>query len=99
MKRVFVTAFVVVGAVGAGIFAAGGGGDSNADGKTYWVQLDNAFGLVEGADLKVGGVKAGKIAGFEVDRTARKAKVRSRSPSRASTRSAPTSSASPSRSR
>jgi ABC-type transporter Mla subunit MlaD len=75
MRRVFVTAIVVVGAVGAAILAAGGGGD-DGKGKTYWVQLDNAFGLVEGADLKVGGVKAGKIAGFEVDRKARKAKVK-----------------------
>jgi ABC-type transporter Mla subunit MlaD len=75
MRRIFITALVIVGAAGAAFLAVGGGGD-NADGKTYWVQLDNAFGLVEGADLKVGGVKAGKIAGFGVDEKARKAKVK-----------------------
>jgi ABC-type transporter Mla subunit MlaD len=76
VKRIFLTAFVVVAAVGGAVLAGGVGGGDSADGKTYWIQLDNAFGLVEGADLKVGGVKAGKIAGFEVDRRARKAKVK-----------------------
>ncbi len=27
--------------------------------KTYEIEFDNAFGLVEGGDLKIGGVKAG----------------------------------------
>jgi phospholipid/cholesterol/gamma-HCH transport system substrate-binding protein len=75
MRRIFVTAFVIVAAAGGAILAAGSRSD-NADGKTYWVQLDNAFGLVKGADLKVGGVKAGRIAGFAIDRRARKAKVK-----------------------
>ena len=52
----------------AGVFvAAGAGGGSNAL-KTYEIELDNAFGLVEGGDLKVGGVKAGQTTGFEITR-------------------------------
>ena len=37
------------------------GADSGGDGarKTYEIEFDSAFGLVEGGDLKIGGVKAG----------------------------------------
>ena len=34
--------------------------------KTYEIELDNGFGLVEGGDLKVGGVKAGQTTGFRL---------------------------------
>jgi ABC-type transporter Mla subunit MlaD len=34
--------------------------------KTYEIELDNGFGLVEGGDLKIGGVKAGQTSGFEL---------------------------------
>ena len=33
---------------------------------TYKIVFDNAFGLVEGGDFRVGGVKAGKTTKFEV---------------------------------
>jgi ABC-type transporter Mla subunit MlaD len=36
-------------------------------GKRYTVELDNAFGIVEGADLKIAGVRAGKITGMRVE--------------------------------
>ena len=47
--------------------ASGAGGGSGAL-KTYEIELDNAFGLVEGGDLKIGGVKAGQTTGFEITR-------------------------------
>ena len=37
--------------------------------KTYEIEFDNGFGLVEGGDLKIGGVKAGKTTGFELTDT------------------------------
>jgi ABC-type transporter Mla subunit MlaD len=43
----------------------GAGGDS-AEGKRYDVVFDNAFGLVEGGDVKIGGVHAGRTVGFHL---------------------------------
>jgi virulence factor Mce-like protein len=44
---------------------AGGGGEGTT-GKRYDVVLDNAFGLTEGGELKVGGVTAGAIRDFKL---------------------------------
>ena len=51
---------IVLGACGA----TGAGGGS----PTYWVELDNAFGLVPGGDMKVAGVRAGSIEAIDLDR-------------------------------
>jgi virulence factor Mce-like protein len=48
-----------------------GGGDKN----TYWVELDNAFGLIQGGDLKVAGVRAGQITHIKLDRRTKHALV------------------------
>jgi virulence factor Mce-like protein len=53
-------------ALGAGA-GAGGGGDRGG-GSSYWVELDNAFGLVQGGDMKVAGVRAGTITAIDLDR-------------------------------
>ena len=45
------------------------GASSEAEGKKYWVEFDNAFGLVEGGDLKIGGVRAGTVNKFELTDT------------------------------
>jgi virulence factor Mce-like protein len=58
---------LVVVAAAAGLFVALGGA-SDERGKRYWVELDNAFGLTEGADVKVAGVRAGKVKRFKLDR-------------------------------
>jgi virulence factor Mce-like protein len=50
-------------------------GSSSASGQTYWVELDNAFGLVAGADVKMAGVRAGKIEAFKLDRRTYRAQV------------------------
>jgi ABC-type transporter Mla subunit MlaD len=51
----------------------GAGGKSGA--ADYKIELDNAFGLVQGADLKVAGVRAGKIKDMKVDLKTKKALV------------------------
>ena len=58
------------------VFAVMAGGASEPDpGAEYFVELDNAFGLVEGADLKVAGVRAGKITRLKLDRKTKRAIV------------------------
>jgi virulence factor Mce-like protein len=58
---------VVLGAVAAAIVLTGA--SDEATGKRYWVEFDNAFGLVEGGDLKIGGVRAGTVNTFELTDT------------------------------
>ena len=52
-------------AIAGGVFVSTGA-DEDAQGKRYKVILDNAFGLTEGGELKVGGVTAGAIRTFEL---------------------------------
>jgi virulence factor Mce-like protein len=59
---------LVLGAGAAFVLLASGSSNSSV-GRTYKVQLDNAFGLVSGADLKVDGVRAGQITSFDLDKT------------------------------
>jgi virulence factor Mce-like protein len=42
---------------------------------TFKVELDNAFGLIEGGDFKVAGVRAGKIKSLDVDMKTKRAIV------------------------
>jgi ABC-type transporter Mla subunit MlaD len=65
MRRVLGIGAVLAAATVVVILASGAG---SASGQTYWVELDNAFGLVTGADVKVAGVRAGKIQAFKLDR-------------------------------
>jgi ABC-type transporter Mla subunit MlaD len=57
----------VIGAAGLALVVTGAGGGSQ--GTRYDVVFDNAFGLVKGGDLKVGGVKAGVIRDFRLTNT------------------------------
>src|SRR5581483_1837442 len=67
MKRILASALVLL-AAGAFLVLTGGAsnGSGNAEG-TYTIQLDNAFGLVTGADFKVAGVRAGTIKSIDLD--------------------------------
>ena len=56
MKRVLLTLLVVTG-LGVGWIVVTGAGENPDKGK-YWVQFDNAFGLIQGGDLKVAGARA-----------------------------------------
>ena len=74
MRRVILVAFILAAAAAGALVSAGAGGDDGD--KRYTVELDNAFGLVEGADVKVAGVRSGKIESFAVDRKTYRALVK-----------------------
>jgi virulence factor Mce-like protein len=64
---------IIAGACGAAAFVVSTGtGDSP---PRYTVELDNAFGIVEGADVKVAGVRAGQVTGMRVDTRSKRALV------------------------
>jgi ABC-type transporter Mla subunit MlaD len=65
MRRLAASALVMAAAVVAAVTASGAGGGEDG-GLHYRVALDNAFGVIEGADVKVAGVKAGKIERLDV---------------------------------
>jgi virulence factor Mce-like protein len=65
MRRVAAT-FVLLAALVGFWLVAGGAGTSSSKQK-YWVMFDNAFGLIKGGDLKIAGVRAGKITDLELD--------------------------------
>ena len=73
MRRALVVIFVVL-AAGAFVLTNAGAGGSD-DARRFTVELDNAFGLVEGADFKVAGVRAGSIEKLRLDRRTRHALV------------------------
>ena len=58
---------VVLGACAAAVMLTGASEGGAAKGKTYWLEFDNSFGLVEGGDVKVGNVRAGMTKEFKVD--------------------------------
>ena len=63
-RRVLATlALVAVCAAAVLLTAAGGGG---GEGTRYRIIFDNAFGIVEGADFKVAGVRAGSVTRFDL---------------------------------
>jgi ABC-type transporter Mla subunit MlaD len=68
VRRILIVCVALAAAVAAATAAAGtGGGPPRERGNTFTVELDNAFGLTEGADVKVAGVRAGQITGMRVD--------------------------------
>ena len=72
MKRALVILALVTALSAYVVLTAGfGGGERN----TYWVELDNAFGLIRGGDLKVAGVRAGQITHIKLDRRTKHALV------------------------
>jgi ABC-type transporter Mla subunit MlaD len=64
MRRFLSVLFVA--AAGAGAFVFGGASEESGDAATYKIQFDNAFGLVEQGDFRIGGVTAGQTSAFEV---------------------------------
>ena len=64
MRRVLTILFTL-GVCAAAVLLAGASTDK-PDGKSYQVEFDNAFGLVEGGDFQVGGVTAGTVGDIRV---------------------------------
>jgi virulence factor Mce-like protein len=65
MRRLLVIAVSVLALGGLVLVTTGARHDG--DNPRYTVEMDNAFGLIEGADVKVSGVRAGKIADMRLD--------------------------------
>jgi len=66
LRRILGLLVVAAAVVAIALLATGA---SDGDGaKRYWVELDNAFGLVDGADVKIGGVRAGKVTELKLDK-------------------------------
>ncbi|MEA2312692.1 MAG: hypothetical protein QOE28_2660 [Solirubrobacteraceae bacterium] len=73
--RSILTGFLLIAAVAAvGYYFLSGPG-KGPDNPHYTVELDNAFGVVAGADMKVAGVRAGKVKKLRVDLKNHKALV------------------------
>ena len=72
MRAIFTTILVlaIVGAVAFYVLTREGPRKPQ-----YTVELDNAFGLTEGSDLKVAGVRAGTIKKLRLDRESHRALV------------------------
>jgi len=73
MKRLALMSLVVLAAAAFAVVSSGAG--QQAAGARYTVELANAFGIVEGADLKIAGVRAGKITDLRLDRRTKRALV------------------------
>ena len=67
MVRRIVTALLVLAACVAAVVLTAATDESR--GKTYKAAFDNAFGLTEGGDLRIGGVNAGQTTGFSLTET------------------------------
>src|SRR3954447_24166144 len=74
MKRVFIASLVVVAVCATVGFIADGLPNPKPKAQ-YWVELDNAFGLIQGGDLKIAGVRAGTITDIKLNRRNLHAKV------------------------
>jgi phospholipid/cholesterol/gamma-HCH transport system substrate-binding protein len=64
-----VLSWLAVAATVLGAIVLTGARDTDPSLKTYEIVFDNGFGLVEGGDLKIGGVKAGQTTGFRLTKT------------------------------
>ena len=73
MRRLVAFLAVAASAGAAVLFtgAQGGGGDA----RRYVIELDNAFGMVLGGDVRVAGVNAGHITDVELDERSLKALI------------------------
>ena len=61
MRRI--ATLILIGVAVAGVVVARAGADDN---RTYQAELFNAFGLVEGSELRVAGVKAGTVTDLDI---------------------------------
>jgi virulence factor Mce-like protein len=74
MRRILATLIVLAG-VGAFALLAGGAGGGAQEKPAYWIELDNAFGLTNGSDFKIAGVRVGAVKEMKVDLRTHKALV------------------------
>ena len=67
--------FLLLACLAAGVVLLFLGRDEGTPTPKYTIELDNAFGLIEGGDFKVAGVTAGKIERLRLDRRTKRALV------------------------
>ncbi len=67
MRRALLVTFALLAAAAYAVTSGGAGGDEA--GLAYKIEFDNAFGLVEGGDMRIGAVRAGVIIKFELTDT------------------------------
>ena len=77
MRRLLIVAVLIVAGVAAVATASAGSEDPKTGGRdsNFTVELDNAFGVVQGADVKVAGVRAGRVTGMRVDPKSKRALI------------------------
>ena len=63
MRRIAFT-LTLIAVTGAALLVASAGAD---DSHSYRIELDNAFGLVSGSEVRVAGVNAGTVTGLDID--------------------------------
>ncbi len=73
MRRALATFALIAAAAAAVVGLGADGGDSKF--PRYWVELDTAFGVVEGGDVRVAGVNAGTVREIKLDEKTLKALV------------------------
>lgn len=66
-RAVFLVSLALCAVVVAGVAGTGSDGGDGTEKPRYVVMLDNTFGLTEGADLRVAGVKVGQIKKLELE--------------------------------
>jgi ABC-type transporter Mla subunit MlaD len=71
--RRLIALLAVAAVVGGALTLGAGGGDGSA--RRYTIELDNAFGLVEGGDVRIAGVNAGSVVSLKLDERTLKALV------------------------
>jgi len=62
MRRIAFTCALLIAAASA--FAASAGAD---DTHTYEIEMYNAFGIVQGSDVRISGVNAGEVTGLDIN--------------------------------
>jgi virulence factor Mce-like protein len=72
MRRVLAVILVLAC---AGAYVLTQSGAKEEKGNQFTVEFDNAFGLVKGGDVKVAGVRAGKISALRLDHRSKRALV------------------------
>jgi ABC-type transporter Mla subunit MlaD len=64
LRRAAVAVLVLLACAAALVLVAAGG--EGAKGKSYEILFDNAFGLADGGDFKIAGVRAGETSSFDI---------------------------------
>jgi phospholipid/cholesterol/gamma-HCH transport system substrate-binding protein len=63
MRRLGLIALALLGAAAWWVTSSAGASDSH----TYRIEMYNAFGIVNGSDVRIGGVNAGSVSGLDIN--------------------------------